>query len=148
MSHQLARLWGVPWDSAGWFTLIFKRGATMCSSITATCFAMRFLRKDLGNCNIILLCDNTLPHTANLTAVTLATLDWFWEIWNHSLYSLELVHSNFHLFGPLKEQLGEQKFNMDDELKCCVLNWLCSQAMPFCAVVSVLCHGNGKNVSL
>jgi histone-lysine N-methyltransferase SETMAR len=65
---------------------------------------------------ITVLHDNMHPYTANLT-ITLATLDW--DIMNHPPYSPDLAFSDFHLFGPLKEHLGGQKFYMDDELKQC-----------------------------
>jgi hypothetical protein len=51
---------------------------------------------------------------------TLAFLDW--EIMNHPPYSPDFASSDFHLFRPLKEHLEGQKFDMDDELKCSVLN--------------------------
>jgi hypothetical protein len=35
------------------------------------------------------------------------------------------------LFGPLKVRLGGQIFQTDDELKCGVLNWLCSEDKAF-----------------
>jgi hypothetical protein len=50
-----------------------------------------------------------------------------WEIINQPLYSTDLTPSDFHLFGLVKLHLGGQKFQTDDELKCSVLNWLCSQ---------------------
>jgi hypothetical protein len=31
------------------------------------------------------------------------------------------------LFGPVKVYLGGQKFKTDDDLKCDIVNWLCSQ---------------------
>jgi hypothetical protein len=54
----------------------------------------------------ILLHDNTRPHTANLMALT--TLGW--EFLNHPSYNPDLAPSDYHLFGPLKERLGGQKF--------------------------------------
>jgi histone-lysine N-methyltransferase SETMAR len=52
---------------------------------------------------------------------------------NHHPYSLDLVPSDYHLFGPTKEQLEGQKFSADDSLKHGALNWLHSQPTSFCA---------------
>jgi hypothetical protein len=38
---------------------------------------------------------------------------------NHPPYSPDLASNDFHLFSPLKDHLGGQKFYMDDELKQC-----------------------------
>lgn len=43
---------------------------------------------------------------------------------NHPPYSPDLALVNY-LFGPVKVDLGGQKFLADDELKCDILNWLC-----------------------
>jgi hypothetical protein len=53
---------------------------------------------------------------------TLTTMGW--EIMNHPPYSLDLVLSSFHLFGPMKVHLGGHKFQTEDELKHIILNWL------------------------
>jgi hypothetical protein len=74
---------------------------------------------------IILLHKNTRLHKENLITATLATLGW--EIFNHFPYSLDSAPSDYHLFGPMKDHLGGQKFKTDDELKHSVLNWLCSE---------------------
>jgi hypothetical protein len=46
---------------------------------------------------------------------------------NQPPYNTDLVNSDFHLLELLKVHLGGYKFQTDDELKCCVLNWLQSQ---------------------
>jgi histone-lysine N-methyltransferase SETMAR len=56
-----------------------------------------------------------------------------WEILNHPPYSLDLTRSDYHLFGPMKDHLGGQKFKTDNKLKRGVLNWLCSQPTFFYA---------------
>jgi hypothetical protein len=56
-----------------------------------------------------------------------------WEIMNDPPYSADLVFHDFHLFGPMKVHLGGQKFQTDDELKHCALNWLVSHAKTFYA---------------
>ena len=46
-----------------------------------------------------------------------------WEVLPHPPYSPDLAPSDFHLFGPLKEFLGDQHFSTDDEVKQAVLGW-------------------------
>jgi hypothetical protein len=77
-------------------------------------------KKRPGKLSKTLLYDDACPCTENLTKVTL-------------LIALTLASSDFHLFGPLKVHLGEQKFQTDDKLKCGVLNRLCSQDKTFYA---------------
>jgi histone-lysine N-methyltransferase SETMAR len=79
--------------------------------------------------NIILLHDNPCPHTENLAKAKLATMGW--KVVTCSPYSLDLAPSDFHLFRPMKVDLGGQKFRTDDELKHGVLNWLHSHAKTF-----------------
>jgi hypothetical protein len=42
-------------------------------------------------------------------------------------YSPDLAPNNFHVFEPIKVDPEGQKFQTYDELKCGVLNRLCSQ---------------------
>jgi hypothetical protein len=65
---------------------------------------------------------------ANLTWATLAKIGW--EIMNHPPYSPDIAPSYFHLFGPMKVNVG-QKFQTDDEVKRDILNWLRCQDKTF-----------------
>jgi hypothetical protein len=49
--------------------------------------------------NILLLHDNTRPHTAYLTKAALATMGW--KIMNHPSYGPDFTPGEFHLFGPM-----------------------------------------------
>jgi histone-lysine N-methyltransferase SETMAR len=91
---------------------------------------------------IILLRDNSCPHMANLTKLTLATMGW--EIMTHPPQSRDLVPSDCHLVGPMKIHLGGQNFQTDDELGCSALNWLHSHDKTFYATGSVTCQDDGK----
>jgi len=42
----------------------------------------------------------------------------------HPPYSPDLAPSDYHLFGPMKKMLGEQKFASDTELQSTVRQWL------------------------
>ncbi|GBM87836.1 hypothetical protein AVEN_27061-1 [Araneus ventricosus] len=71
---------------------------------------------------IVLLHDNSRPHTA---AATQELLDQFgWEIFYHPPCRLDLAPSDFHLFLKLKEFLGGKRFGSDEELENAVTTWL------------------------
>jgi hypothetical protein len=57
---------------------------------------------------VLLLHDNAHPHTAACTLETLRKLKW--EVMEHPAHSSDLVPSDFHLFGSLKEALGGRRF--------------------------------------
>jgi histone-lysine N-methyltransferase SETMAR len=40
-----------------------------------------------------------------------------WELLEHPPYSMDLVPSDFHLFGPLKNHLGGKCFPFDEEVE-------------------------------
>jgi histone-lysine N-methyltransferase SETMAR len=52
------------------------------------------------------------------------------EVLPHPPYSPDLVPSDFHLFGPLKESLRGCKFNLDD-VQLAVHEWLRGQPQEF-----------------
>ena len=78
----------------------------------------------------ILLLHDACPHTAAHTLETLKQLKW--EAMEHPTYSLDLAPSDFHLFGPLKEALGERRFSCDD-VKAAEHQWLRAQPKTFFA---------------
>jgi histone-lysine N-methyltransferase SETMAR len=86
--------------------------------------------------------DDARPQTANFTKATLAAMGW--ETMNHLPYTPDLAPCYFHLFGPITVHLGGQKFQTDDELKCSVLNLLCSQDKIFTLLASVTCQEDRK----
>jgi transposase len=54
-----------------------------------------------------------------------------WELFEHPPYSPDLVLSDCHLFSYLKNWLGSQSFNRNEELMEAVKMWLSSQAADF-----------------
>jgi histone-lysine N-methyltransferase SETMAR len=78
---------------------------------------------------IVLLHDNTHLHTAVLTWVLLEHFNW--KLFDHPPYSPDLAPSNYHLFIYLKNCLGPQRFNNNEELMEGVKMWLSSQAINF-----------------
>jgi hypothetical protein len=77
--------------------------------------AIRSKRKGILSEGVLLLHDNARPHTAARTLETLRKLKW--EVMEHPAHSSDLVLSDFYLFGPLKEALGDRKFRCDDDVK-------------------------------
>lgn len=78
---------------------------------------------------IRLLHDNARPHTAILTRNTLEKLHW--DVLPHPPYSPDLSPCDFHVFGPLKEALGGQRFRTNDEVQQFVQSWLRTQPEEF-----------------
>jgi len=75
---------------------------------------------------VLLLHDNARLHSATLTQEKLAQI--YWTALEHLLYSPYLSPCNYHMFGPLKEVLGGQRFDIDKQVKDFVRKWL--QACP------------------
>jgi len=75
---------------------------------------------------VFLLHDNASPHRAEYTVDTLHALKF--EVSKHPPYSPDLAPLDFHLFGPMKEQLRSQKFADDNKVMEAVQSWL--KAMP------------------
>jgi hypothetical protein len=79
--------------------------------------------------SIVLLHGNVHPHTA---ACTQALLEHFnWELFDHPPYSPNHALSDYHLFTYLKNELGSQCFNNNEELMEGVKTWLSSQTADF-----------------
>jgi hypothetical protein len=49
----------------------------------------------------------------------------------HPPYSPDLVSSDFHVFGPLKEAMGGKSSRSDEEVQQAVHEWLRSQPKDF-----------------
>ncbi|KAK7601555.1 hypothetical protein V9T40_008996 [Parthenolecanium corni] len=91
--------------------------------------AYRSKRRDIPIRSAILLHDNARPHTAEHTRTCLAKLRW--ETLEHPPYSPDLSPCDFYLFGPLKEALGGEQFQNDDDVENFVREWLDSQSHSF-----------------
>ena len=66
--------------------------------------------------------DNARPHTACTTVA--ANTDLHFECLPHPPYSPDLAPSDFHMFGPLKEAMGGNKFHSDEDVRQAVHEWL------------------------
>ncbi len=63
---------------------------------------------------------NDPPHRAQLIQMLLK--DFHWDQFEHPPYSLNLMPSDYHLFYRLKEELGGQCFQTQEELLLAVAN--------------------------
>ena len=84
--------------------------------------AMQSKRQGLLSKRVLLLHNNACPRTAAYTVDTLHTLKF--EVLKHPPYSPDLVPSDFHSFGPMKEHLRGQKFADDSKVMEAVQSWL------------------------
>jgi hypothetical protein len=85
--------------------------------------------KEEGDSQGTLLHNSATPHTAARTLETLRKLKW--EVKEHAAHSPDLVPSDFHLFGLLKEALGWRRFGCDKDVKNAVHQWLRAQPETF-----------------
>lgn len=124
------------WDRKG---PILEHYMTRGSTVTSASYcdlmhnhlkpAIRTKRRGLLSSGVLLQHDNARPHTAHATVNKIKDLKM--ECLPHPAYSPDLAPCDFHLFGPLKEELGGRKFNSDVELKETVHKWICSQPKEF-----------------
>lgn len=103
--------------------------AYYCELLNEVRAAYRRKRRDQPIREVILLHDNARPHTAALTVSKLREMHW--TQLDHPPYSPDLSPCDFHLFGPLKEALGGQRFEDDEGVEGFVRNWLLTQPASF-----------------
>ena len=78
--------------------------------------AIKSKRRRLLSTGVLLQHDNARPHTVRSTVATIHDLSV--ECLTHLPYSPDLVRSDFHVFGPLKEAMGDQSFRSDESGRC------------------------------
>jgi len=126
------------WDSQGPILKTYQeRGTTITSATYCDILqrelkpAIRSKRSGKMSKEILLLYDNARPHTAAHRLETFKQLKW--EAMEHPAYSPNLVPSDFHLFGLLKNALRGRRFSCDDDVKAALHQWLCTQQKTFVA---------------
>ena len=80
---------------------------------------------------MLLLHDIARPHSVNQTTATLRSFKW--EVLQHPPYSPELIPSDFHLFGPLKQHISGERFPDDEAVERAVRAWFQQQTKEFYA---------------
>ena len=78
---------------------------------------------------IILLHDNSRPHTANLVGNKLQKF--CWETLQHPPYSGHLSPCDFHIFGDLKKDIRGRRFHSDEEVQEWVRLWIQQRPTSF-----------------
>jgi hypothetical protein len=78
---------------------------------------------------VVLLHDNAHLHAAAHTSALLKHFNW--ELFDHHPYSPDLAVSDYRLFTHLKNWLGSQHFNINEELMEGVKMWPSSQMADF-----------------
>ncbi|GFN88372.1 histone-lysine N-methyltransferase SETMAR [Plakobranchus ocellatus] len=115
------------WDSSVMIlTDILPKGESVnadryCETLDRLRHDVRRKRPGLLRSGAVLQHDNATPHTAKRTKKWLAR--YRWDIIPHPAHSPDLAPSDFHLFGPLKRQLGGKKFEYENELIGEVRDW-------------------------
>jgi hypothetical protein len=116
------------WDRKGVQVVAFIQQDTTVMSeaysktLTELCRAIQNKRSGMLTSGVVLLHDNACLHTA---AHTRALLEHFnWELFDHPPLSPDLTLSDCHLFTYLKNWLGSQRFNNNEELMEGVKMWL------------------------
>ena len=74
--------------------------------------AIKSKRRGLLSTGVLLQHDNARPHTARSTVATIQDLSF--ECHPHMPYSPDLVPSDFHVFGPLKEAKEGKYFRSEE----------------------------------
>jgi hypothetical protein len=124
------------WDSQGILLAHFqKRGenansASYCKILLKIRDSIRRERPGQLATGVLLHHDNSRLHTARATQERIQELQW--ELLEHVHCSPDLVPSDFHLFGPLKNHLGGKRFADDEEVETEVRKWLRKQSTDFC----------------
>lgn len=124
------------WDSQGVLLEHYsENGVTVTSSSYSELLqeklkpAIRSKRRGLLSQGVLLLHDNARPHTALKTIETVQKLKF--EVLQHPAYSPDLAPSDYHLFGPLKDNLRGRHFGTTNELKEAVHDFLHNQPKSF-----------------
>ena len=92
------------------------------------CPAIKTKRHGLLSTGVLFQHDNARPHT---TCSTVATIQDLSVCLPHPPYSPDLVPSDFHVFGPLKEAMVGKSFRSDEEVQQAVHEWLRPQPKDF-----------------
>ncbi|GBO30601.1 hypothetical protein AVEN_176716-1 [Araneus ventricosus] len=94
-----------------------------------SCQTLQQLQRSILTSGVIFIRDNACPYSA---VVTQQLLEHFkWDVSDHPAHSPNLTTSDFHLFPELKNQLGGQSFQKNEEIQSSVKAHLTSLAATF-----------------
>jgi len=115
------------WDFKGVLLVDFLHArrtinvAYYCNLLEKVRAAYRLKRRGFAIQDVLLLHDNARPHSAALTQEKLAQM--CWTALEHLPYSPDRSPCDY-MFGPLKEALGGQHFNDDEQVEDFMRKWL------------------------
>jgi hypothetical protein len=81
--------------------------------------------------SVVLLHDSARPHMNTAAHIQALLEHCNWELFDHAPYSPDITSSNYHVFTYIKNWLGSQRFNNNEELMEDVKIWLSSQVVGF-----------------
>ena len=118
------------WDMKGHITVdLFEKGTTMneryCEILNTVRHNVYSKRGGLTSKGVLFHHANARPYTAKKTLELLNILNGRW--FPHPPYSPDLAPSDYHSFGPLKNNLRGTKFSDDEAVKEICRGWLKSQ---------------------
>ncbi|GFW34325.1 mariner Mos1 transposase [Trichonephila clavipes] len=107
--------------------ILFRQGltATRNNDLRKLRRALQNKRHGMLSKGVLLLYDNTRPHTSRTARELLKYFGW--EVLDHAPYSPDLAPSGFSLLRYLKHSLGEKRFSDNEEVKLVVNSWLSDQ---------------------
>lgn len=116
------------WDSEGVLLVdIMEPGTTINSTAYVATLKklqgrLRRVRPHRQNEDVLLLHDNARPHVSRQTTGDIRKLGW--TVLQHPPYSPDLAPSDYHLFGPLKDELRGTRFHNNEDLVTAAKQWL------------------------
>ncbi|GBO31891.1 hypothetical protein AVEN_8729-1 [Araneus ventricosus] len=96
------------------------------TNAAVSCQTLRRLLRAILADGVVLIHDNARPHNAVATQQLLEQFKW--NVSDHTAYSPDLATSDFHLYPELKNWLGDQSFQKNEEIQSNVKNHLTSFA--------------------
>ncbi|GBM04748.1 hypothetical protein AVEN_20193-1 [Araneus ventricosus] len=109
----------------------FKQKVGLWKKINAavSCQTLRRLRRAILTSGVVLIHDNARPHSA---VVTQQLLEKFrWDVSEYPAYSAHLAMSDFHPFPELKNWIGGQSFQKNEEIQSYIKAHFTSLAATF-----------------
>ncbi|GBN25813.1 Mariner Mos1 transposase [Araneus ventricosus] len=125
------------WDRQGILLVEFlPRSETInvvqyCETLQKLRSAIQNERRHILSQGILLLHDNTHPHSASVTQNLIQQFSWEQFDFDHPQYSPDLAPSDNHLFLNLKHDFGGRSFDSDDDAKNGVQQCLSSLAASY-----------------
>jgi histone-lysine N-methyltransferase SETMAR len=80
---------------------------------------------------VILLHDNTRPHTAAAAATVNHSATFGWEHLDHAPYSPDLAPTDFHFFPTLKRTLEGHRFTTNEDTEAAVRTFAHTRTLTF-----------------